>query len=223
MTPTLFLHGALGSAGQFEAILAQAPDNHPVWAINLPGHGKIPAKPPFSMESFEAAVLQFLDEQHVRQVHIFGYSMGGYLALWLAWKHPDRIASIRTYGTKLDWNPEVATGMNRMFDPEKIEAKAPQLADALAKTHGDPAWKDLCWLTAAFLNDLGAGKGLTMEAFAAIECPVTIGWGDQDHVVSEAESKSVAAAIPSGQFVVLPGGKHLLEQVDTGQLIAYIF
>ena len=131
--------------------------------------------------------------------------------------------SVTTYGTKLEWNPEVAAGMSRMFDPEKIEAKAPQLAESLAKTHGAEHWKILCQNTAKFLHDLGNGFGLLPEAFGNIKCPVSIGWGELDNVVTEAESRHVAETIPGGHFGILPGGKHLIEQVDAGQLARFVF
>ena len=219
---TIFLHGALGSAAQFDALLAQMPEHSSVFALNFPGHGRTAAEGPFSLQLFADAVLQFMDETNTAQANFFGYSMGGYVALWLAWQHPERVQRITTYGTKLDWTPEVGTGMSRMFDPEKIEAKAPQLAESLAKTHGIEYWKTLCHNTAAWLHDLGNGHGIPAEAFGQIQCPVTIGWGDLDHVVTEAESRQVAEAIPNGRFQILPGGKHLLEQVDLAQLVGFL-
>jgi len=222
MKPIIFLPGALGSAAQFDLLRAKMPDRSSVFALDFPGHGGLPAETPFSVSLFADAVLQFLEENDFRQVDIFGYSMGGYVALWLAWKYPERVRSVITYGTKLDWTPEVAAGMSRMFDPEKIEAKAPQLAEKLANTHGELHWKELCRRTAAFLQNLGHEQGLSAEAFGAIQCPVTIGWGDQDNVVTEVESQRVAEAIPGGRFVVIPEGKHLLEQVDVRAIVDYI-
>ena len=211
---TIFLHGALGSATSFEKYLAARPGSV---ALNLPGHGGVPANGPFSMAGFAESVIQELDSRNMAQSDIFGYSMGGYVGLWPAWKHPERVRSIKTYGTKLDWNPEVAAGMSRMFDPEKIEAKAPPLAASLAQQHGPERWKDLCRDTAAFLHELGQGNGLPESAFAEIKCPVTIGWGALDNVVTEAESRKVAELIPGARFIILPEGKHLIEQTELGR------
>jgi len=218
----IFLHGALGSAAQFDTLLAQMPEDQSTIALNFPGHGGTPSGQPFSVQLFSDAVLKFLDEKNTAKADIFGYSMGGYVALWLAWKHPTRVRSVTTYGTKLDWTPEVSAGMSRMFDPEKIEAKVPQLAESLAQIHGKEYWKPLCINTANFLQDLGNGLGLPREAFSEMKCPVTIGWGDLDHVVTEAESRRAADAIPQGRFEILPGGKHLLEHVDLEQLAHFV-
>jgi pimeloyl-ACP methyl ester carboxylesterase len=219
-TPLLLLHGALGSAAQFDALRAQLPDNQAIFALNLPGHGHLPTAESFSMRLFADAVLDFLNEKNYAQADVFGYSMGGYVALWLAWQHPERVRQVRTLGTKLDWSPEVAAGMGRMFDPEKIEAKAPALAQSLAAQHG--AWKLLCQRTAAFLRDLGEGKGIPAAAFGEIRCPVRIGWGTADQVVSEAESRRVAEAIPQGELEILPDVPHLLEQASVAQVADFL-
>ncbi|MFN0214734.1 MAG: alpha/beta fold hydrolase [Saprospiraceae bacterium] len=218
----IFLHGALGSAAQMKVLQAQMPENQQNFALDFPGHGGAPNSEPFSMGLFSNSILRFMDEKNIAQTNIFGYSMGGYVALWFAWKHSDRVQTVTTYGTKLDWTPEVAAGMSRMFDPEKIETKAPQLAESLSKAHGTEHWKPLCHKTANFLQDLGNGLGLPSYAYGEIQCPVTIGWGELDHVVTEAESRQVAEAIPGARFEILAGGKHLIEQVEPANLARFI-
>lgn len=214
MTPVLFLHGALGSAAQFDALRPHLPSGYEILAPNFPGHGGLPAGEPLSLAYFSNFVLDFLEKENLPQADIFGYSMGGYVALYLAWKHPGRVRRIFTLGTKLDWSPETAEGMNRMFDVEKIEAKVPHFAEMLAKTHHPLDWKEVCRNTSAFLRDLGNGQGIPPEAFRQISCPVVIGLGELDNVVTPEESRAVANAIPNGGFEILAGCKHPIEQVN---------
>ncbi|HRI58186.1 MAG TPA: alpha/beta hydrolase [Saprospiraceae bacterium] len=214
MTPLVLLHGALGSVAQFDLLRSSLPSDRPVYALNFPGHGGVPTNAPFSMAYFSGFVLDFLEKENLSQADIFGYSMGGYVALYLAWKHPDRVRRIFTLGTKLDWSPETAKGMNRMFDVEKIEVKVPYFAAMLAKTHTPLDWKDVCRNTAAFLDDLGNGGGLPSEAYPQIACPVRIGLGELDNVVTPEECRTVADALPNGRFEIIPGSKHPIEQVD---------
>jgi pimeloyl-ACP methyl ester carboxylesterase len=218
MTPLVLLHGALGSAAQFDALRPYLPGGRPVFALNLPGHGGVPADEPFSMAHFSGYVLDFLEKENLEQADIFGYSMGGYVALHLAWKHPERVRRIFTLGTKLDWSPETAAGMSRMFDVGKIEAKVPQFAEMLAKMHHPLDWKDVCRNTAAFLHNLGNGQGLPPEAFPQISCPVLIGLGELDNVVTPEESRAVAEILPFGRFEILAGCKHPIEQVNVVHL-----
>jgi len=219
-TATILLHGALGSAAQFNALQALFPQEDPIFTFNFPGHGLTAPDAPFSMKLFSEAVLRFMDEKEIPTANIFGYSMGGYVALYMAAEYPDRIEQVVTLGTKLDWTPEVAAGMNRMFDPEKIEAKVPQFAQALSAQHAD--WKALCRYTAAFLSDLGNGLGIQDASYAKIQCPVTIGWGSEDNVVSAAESQRVATLIPNAKFIELFGVKHQLELVDVENMFIFV-
>ena len=182
----------------------------------------MPSDQPFSMELFGGSVLDFLTERNFIQVDLFGYSMGGYVALWLAWKYPEQVRQVVTLGTKLDWSPETAAGMSRMFDAEKIALKIPHFAQQLADTHAPLDWKVLCRQTADFLHDLGAGQGIPQTAYAQITCPVHIGRGDADQVVSLEECKTVTDLLPNGQLHILPGVPHSIEQADVRQLAEYV-
>ncbi|MBV6440563.1 MAG: alpha/beta hydrolase [Haliscomenobacteraceae bacterium CHB4] len=214
MTPLILLHGALGSAAQFDSLRAHLPPERAIYALNFPGHGGLPAGEPFSMALFSDAVLHFFEKENMAPADIFGYSMGGYVALYLAWKHPNRVRRIFTLGTKLHWSPEIAAGMSQMFDPEKIEVKVPQFAEILAKTHAPLDWKEVCRNTSAFLHALGNGHGLPAEAFSQITCPVTIGLGELDNVVTPEESRAAAEALPNGRFEIFTACKHPIEQVN---------
>jgi len=218
---TIALHGALGTTAQFDALLA-LPDAPPMIPVNFPGHAGVPCDVPFSNEVFADAVLAQMDKMGVSQVDIFGYSMGGYVALWMAWKYPDKIRSITTLNTKLDWTPETAARMTGMFDTEKINAKAPQLAEAFSRAHAPGDWLEVAQKTACFLLELGNGAGITEEGFRAINCPVTILRGDSDNVVTEAESRLVAGWIPNCSYAEVPNSKHPMEMVDYQALIAII-
>lgn len=212
MKHILLLHGALGAASQFDALAALLPEYPTVHAIHLPGHGSNLPDKPFSLQMFSNAVLQYLNEQNIDSASIFGYSMGGYAALHLASANPDRVTGILTYGTKLDWTPEIAMRMTGMVNAEKIETKAPALAEYLNRLHAD--WKQLCSRTSDFMTALGNGVALQESDFQKIQCPVTIVRGEADTVVTEEESRHVASTIPNGNFISLPEGLHHYEKVS---------
>ncbi len=220
--PLILLHGALGSAAQLSELRAILAPDRPVFALNFPGHGGIPSEGPFSVASFGESVLDYLDEQQFTQVDVFGYSMGGYVALWLAWKYPERVRQVITLGTKLAWSPETASGMSRMFDAEKIALKVPHFAQYLADVHAPLDWKALCRQTADFLHQLGEGHGIPQAAYAQITCPVHIGRGDADQVVSLEECNEVADLLPNGKVHVLQGVPHGIEQADVGGIAKYV-
>ena len=78
-----------------------------------------------------------MNENYIQTIDIFGYSMGGYVALWLARFYPDRVGKIFTLGTKLKWNDEEAEKEIKMLNPEKVELKVPAFAQQLAERHGE--------------------------------------------------------------------------------------
>lgn len=55
--------------------------------------------------------------------------MGGYLALCYAAKHPERLNSVITMGTKFNWTEEQALQESKMLDPETIAEKFPNTQD----------------------------------------------------------------------------------------------
>lgn len=222
MTPLLLLHGALGSADQFEALMPLLPTDRSIWALNFPGHGGLPLHEPFSMALFTEAILGFMDREDWDEADIFGYSMGGYAALQLALEHPKKVRRIVTLGTKFDWTPATAARETGFLDPEKIEAKVPQFAAALAERHEPADWKMVLRHTAEMLRNLGDGQALRQEDFEKIFCPVVILRGELDHMVTEEESRQVAEWLPHGRFEALEGTKHPFEQVDVEMLAAKI-
>ena len=221
MTPLILLHGALGSAAQFEALKPLLPTGLPVYTPDFPGHGGTPADAPFSMARFTDFLIDLMDQEGLAQADVFGYSMGGYVALHAAGRFPDKIKRIYTLGTKFDWSPETAARETGMLNPEKIEAKVPAFARSLEVRHAPADWKQVLLRTADMMTDLGAGTGrLSPETLATVRCPVVVGLGEHDNMVSEAESRAAAEMLPAGRFDILAGCKHPIEQVDVVLLAA---
>lgn len=220
-TPLLLLHGALGAADQFLALKAALPASFTVHAPDFSGHGQAPDRDTFSIEAFAQDVLHYLDAQGIEKITIFGYSMGGYVALWLARHHPQRIEKIITLATKLHWDEATAQKETGMLDTEKIAAKVPQLAAALEQRHTGKDWKEVVRKTAAMLLDMGRNSPLKPEDFAAIGTPVTLLLGDRDKMVSLEETVAACKSLPAGQMGMLPGTPHPFEQVDTKLLVFF--
>ncbi len=167
-------------------------------------------------------MLDFLNQNNLAQTQIFGYSMGGYVALHLARKHPERVRRIVTLGTKLAWTPEIAARETALLNPDKIAAKVPVFAEALAGRHAPADWREVLRRTAELLHDLGNGAALGEEDFRSIACPVLVGLGELDNMVSLEESSQVANWLPNGRLEVLPGVKHPFEQVDAAWLADWL-
>jgi len=222
MKTVLFLHGALGTKKQFESIFPFLNPHFKIYSFNFDGHGGNNSTQDFSIQLFTENTFRFLDENNLDSVYIFGYSMGGYVALNLALLHPEKVESIVTLGTKFKWDLDSATKEVKMLNPEKIEEKVLHFANKLKNDHAPSDWKILMRKTADMMMGMGKGKKLHDEYLNKISHKVTIGIGDKDHMVSIEESESAAQILPNGKIKILPNFPHPIEKVNPEELAFYI-
>lgn len=156
--------------------------------------------------------------QQEGKTHIFGYSMGGFIALLEAADGHPNISSIFTLGTKMRWNPEIAAKESAMLNPDKIEEKVPAFAHALAQRHGVERWKKVLNNTADLLQEIGRVQPLNQKTITNIKCPLHLCLADQDVMVTEEETREVQAWAKEASFSQLPNSKHPIEQVEIQEL-----
>ncbi len=87
----LFLHGFMGDAWDWEAVVNLLESDFQCFLVDLPGHGRNRSPEvgvSWSMENTARAVVYTLDNAGISSCFLIGYSMGGRLALYLALKHP---------------------------------------------------------------------------------------------------------------------------------------
>ena len=214
-TPIILIHGALGAAAQLETVHDALGGAWSRYMIELEGHGNTPpSAAAYDVERFAMSVREFADRLGIERAHLFGYSMGGYVALHLAARCPERVASVATLGTKLAWTPDVATRETSRLDPAVIRAKVPKFAELLERRHaGAGGWELVLAKTAALMTSLGAHPIVDAAARKAIRPPVRIMVGDRDAIVTIDESVAAAHDFPRGECAVLPNAPHPIDQV----------
>jgi pimeloyl-ACP methyl ester carboxylesterase len=221
--PIVLLHGALGSSSQLEPLKKMLVDKgRKVYSLNFSGHsGKPFLKNGFGIDVFAHDVLQFLDDEKIDIADLLGYSMGGYVALWLAHQHPKRVNRIITLGTKFDWSPESAEREIKKLDPEKIQTKIPAFARILEHRHAPNNWKELINKTAVMMHELGQKSMLTEEIFPSLHHKIHILLGDQDDMADRVYSERVAGWLPNGVFQLLVNTPHPIEKVNLERLLDF--
>ncbi len=218
MKKLLLLHGATGSSQQFQQLAALLSNAFEIHTLDFSGHGgkPLPAAP-FSIELFANDVLHWMEENKITTIDIFGYSMGGYVALYLAKHHPEKVDKIFTLATKFNWHPEGAAREAAMLNPEKIAEKVPAFAKALEQKHGEN-WKAVLQKTADMMINLGNSPALPLTSLAEIQHPVLISVGDKDNMVTLEESIAAYRSIKNGQLLVLPKTQHPFEKVNAERI-----
>ncbi|SHG74780.1 Pimeloyl-ACP methyl ester carboxylesterase [Chryseobacterium oranimense] len=213
MKNILLLHGALGHSDIFKPYEKELSKHFNVHTLLFSGHGntELPENG-ISIEKYTEEIKDYLEKENLNDVCIFGHSMGGYAALCCALRHPERINSIMTLGTKFDWTEEQVLKESKMLDPEAILLKVPQYAEQLDKQHGSK-WKQLLPTVADLMVSLGKNPVLNESSLWAINIPVQIMTGDKDNMVSIEESVSAYKSIPNAKLAILPDTKHPMEKV----------
>jgi pimeloyl-ACP methyl ester carboxylesterase len=216
MKQLLLLHGALASKLQFDEIkpvLTEKGFNCD--AINFSGHGgfSMPVQG-YNFQVFANDILKYADEHKIEKLNLFGYSMGGYAALYFAKIHPERVEKIAVLNVKFSWDPLSTQKELGMLNAEKMIEKVPSFADKLMLQHGLTFWKQVIDQTAKMFEQMGKEFILTSEDVANIKVPVLIGVGDKDNTTSLDECLNIYRSLPNAQFWSLPNTPHPFDKIN---------
>lgn len=222
MQNIILLHGALGSENDLKPLAGKLKTyNINPHLFSFSGHAGKGFHSDFGIEQFTNELDQFIVSNKLDKPHIFGYSMGGYVALNLAALKPLLIGSIVTLGTKFNWSKEVVERETGMLNPEILKNQLPNFAGNLKTKHGD-TWEDLVTKTASMMVDIGSTKYVEHKTLVGIENKVMVGLGDRDKMVTYDETFNVYKSLPNCSMYMLPSAPHAIEKIDTETLAKLI-
>jgi pimeloyl-ACP methyl ester carboxylesterase len=223
MPAILMLHGALGTQAQFLPLRSLLEEQYSLHTLDFMGHGQAePAPEGISVPLLAQQVLDYLDAQQLSSIPLLGYSMGGYVAMYLARHYPQRVSKVITLATKYHWNAAIADKEVKMLDAAVIEQKVPAFATALQQRHTRHNWKQVLSHTAALMQQLGVQPLLAAADYAAITTPALLMLGDRDTMVTLTETVEVYRALPQAQLAVLPNTPHPLEKAEPALVAALL-
>lgn len=218
----ILLHGAIGSSAQLKPLAEKLrSDNYDIHTFDFSGHGGIKFKEQFGIEQFSTELMECIRTNDLHSPNIFGYSMGGYVALFSALRHPTEIGNITTLGTKFKWNKEVAEKEVKNLDPMVIEQKVPQFAHRLKELHG-AQWTVLLGKTAEMMLRMGERNPLSEQDLRMVQNKVSVGLAETDKMVSLEETDHAANLIEHSCRFTLMNSAHPIETVDLDSLAEQI-
>lgn len=212
--PVLFLHGALGVRGQFDALRKRFPERAHL-VVDFPSHGTSGVSGgPMNAKRLARNMLSLLDALRLETVDIVGHSMGGYVGLVMAHLAPARVNTIVTLGTKFYWD-DASIGLTAAeLDPASLRARSARYYDALAAAHTASGAEQALGFTQALISDFARWR-LDEEMVRTANVPLLASTGDRDAMVPPAEVLRLYGALDpkSNAAAIVPGAPHPLPQL----------
>jgi pimeloyl-ACP methyl ester carboxylesterase len=218
--PLVVLHGAYMTIEAMGAVVPGLAESRQVIAVELQGHGRTAdvGDRPLTYEQMADDVAALLRHLGIEEADVFGYSMGGSVALQVAVRHPEVVRKLVVASasyTSDGMHPELLE-MIPTITPEAF-AGSP-IEEAYLRTAPNP--DDLRTLVAKL-------KRLDMEPFAwppedirGIAAPTLLIVGDSDAIRLEHAVELFRllgggvigdlAGLPKSQLAVLPGTTHFV-------------
>jgi 3-oxoadipate enol-lactonase len=187
---------------------------------------------PYSTRGFAADAVAVLDAAGIAVADVYGTSMGGRVAQWLAADHPDRVRRLVLGCT----SPGGAHGVERsaavrrrLAGPDPAANRAALLAlmyspEWLAE-HPEPYWTtgDPTMPAHARRHHLRASaEHDAWDALPRITAPTLVLHGDQDEFNPTANAALLAGRIPDARVALLPGARHAYfeeRRAEAGRLV----
>lgn len=222
---------ANGTSGHVEAwtrnVRAFAEAGFRVVGYDYPGHGYTsPADHPLEIRDYEEHLLALLDALELERVHLAGESLGGWLALKFAPKHPERLHTVILSapggrvidGPRLDKTQSVSTQAVAeptfdnvkkrlqvvIHDPAKITDELVRVRQAIYARDGF----SMANVTALREPDVRWRNRVTDEDFAAMPVPALLVWTDHEPSGDEAEGERLCGLLPDGEYLLIRDAAH---------------
>jgi 3-oxoadipate enol-lactonase len=198
-----------------------------VIAPDLRGHGNSPAPEGiYTIDEMADDVIETLDRLHIpEQVVLGGLSMGGYVALSIILRYPERVRALLLIDTQAGADSTEAAAGREVTAKAVLEANsAAPIVDGMIARLFSPVFRDHRPEKVEPLRTVmaqttprgiaGALRGMAKRPdrradLAKIAVPTLVLVGEVDVITPPAVAKSLAEAIPGAQLDVIPGAGHM--------------
>jgi len=222
-TPAVLIHGFGGDLNNWLFNHADLAAHRTVWALDLPGHGESgKAVETGSVDELADSVIAFLDDRGIGNAHLIGHSMGALVAMTVAAKAPQRVASLALIagaglGEEIngDYLAGFAEGSSRnalkphlmklFADPALVTR---QLVEDIVKYKRLEGVNDTLRKIASEAFDGNVQRTRYRDRLAQLAPRTLVIWGADDQIIPAAHAQSLEGDI---RVHVLEGKGHMVQ------------
>lgn len=246
----LLVHGMAGSSDTWREVMPRLAERYTVLAPDLLGHGES-AKPmgDYSLGAYASGLRDLLAVLDLGPVTVVGQSLGGGVAMQLAYQHPelvDRLVVVGSggLGREVSW-------LLRVLTLPGAEYLMPVLFPEFLRDQGDAVgrmlhrwglrapriaemWRAYGSLTQAenrraFVRTLRAvidpgGQSVSANdrLYLAAAMPTLIVWGSADPIIPVAHAHAAHEAIPGSRLEIFEGVGHFPHVEEPGRFVEVV-
>jgi pimeloyl-ACP methyl ester carboxylesterase len=227
--PLVVLHGAhmnLKTMGRIIPLLAKT---HRVYALELQGHGRTTdIDRPITYQNLADDVAAFMEAVGLEKADVFGYSMGGTVALQLAIRHPEKLDRLIVASVSYDeagWQPAfkalIPQMTREMFAPfenewrkhaPNSEGYAAFIDKMIALEHEPMAWGE----------DIGAMKTPTLIISGDADAATLEHTVAMFRLLGGGIMGDMGQPLPAARLAIMPATSHTAVINQPELLLAFI-
>lgn len=208
--PIILIHGLAGSSRWWRRNIPVLARHYRLYLIDLPGFGTLRhLRWHIALDDVASGIVHWMERSGLAQVHLIGHSMGGYLSLWIAAHHPERIRRL------------VLVSPAGIPHIRSLPAYTFPLLRALSSLQ--PRFLSLLisdTLRAGPLTILRAAQDLLTkdirDCLPDISAPTLLIWGENDSLVPPVLGELLSQQLPQARLLLIKKAGHvsMFEQPD---------
>ncbi|HUL07928.1 MAG TPA: alpha/beta fold hydrolase [Candidatus Acidoferrum sp.] len=233
--PVVLIHGVGADLEMWEPVAARLAPDHDVLRYDMQGHGGS-AKPsgPYRLDDYVDQLRRLADGLGLARFALAGFSMGGLVAQAFALAAPARVERLVLLNTVFDRSPEeraavearvrealngghaasIAAALERWFTPA-FRTRRPEVVEVVRRRMES---NDLPSYAAAY-GLFAVADRLLAPRVSGIRVPTTVVTGAEDQRSTAAMATALAARLPQGRCLIIPGQRHMTP-LEVPELVA---
>lgn len=237
--PVVFIHGFPFNSKMWTPQLNVIPSKYRTIAYDIRGHGESDfGDGQFLIEFFVDDLIGLMDYLRIEKVVLVGLSMGGYIALRVVERNPERILALALCDTKSDADSNEAkikrarqiniikiSGIHRFADDflkaifaENTFLRMPDTIEMIKKIIVKTSPLSLASTLIAL-----AARTDTTPALSRIKVPTLILTGEKDLLTTPEDAAKMQQLIPNSGMHIIPDAAHMSNLENTVLFNKYLF